>query len=432
MSDIPAEKKRVGRRLDDSVPATRQQELNRQNGRKFRERQKQQLSSLEKQVAEFHDLTHSLRTTLSLMQKENDSLKESIQALQQANSLLLMQQQQQQQQQLNASQNPCFNCAAEALKTQFYHEENIALKQKLMLQAREFELERSFFGQTQAAATMNMSNGFDFIFGMATPSPGPFALLNDGNNRPLALEFVDSNSVPQDSKLSVGFGNEEWLDVFGIENNPKTAEQVYGPVKVEFARYSLNLVPMLKGNYHVNVILDSLVAASRTSDRSKVRKFLTRTIAAQHKLFTGPYVHSSKPAREAVYEILHTLKTFNMQHLDYMLDLIADKDGMARMFREDCRIDPGIARTQQALKTVPSLASVHHLIDEYAIIASQPTLTPELFMGLRQRMGKIENLCLPGSEDAKLVQDIFMTHRRENKELIIRRLQESMKDLDLS
>ncbi|KAI8823330.1 hypothetical protein BJ741DRAFT_634423 [Chytriomyces cf. hyalinus JEL632] len=363
------------------------------------------------------------------MQKENDSLKESIQALQQANSLLHMQQQQQQ---LNASQTPCFNCAAEALKTQFYHEENIALKTKLMMQAREFELERSFFGQTQAAATMNMSNGFDFIFGMASPSPGPFALLNDGNNRPPTLEFVDSNSVPPDSKLSVSFGNEEWLDVFGIENIPKTAEQVYGPLKVEFARYSLNLVPMLKGNYHVSVILDSLVAASRTSDRSKVRKFLTRSIAAQHKLFTGPCVHTNKAAREAVFEILHTLKTFNTQHLDYMLDLIADKDGMARMFRENCRIEPGIASTQQALKTVPSLASVHHIIDEYAIIASQPTLTPELFMGLRQRMSKIENSCCPGSEDAKLVQDIFMTHRRENKELIIRRLQESMKDLDLS
>ncbi|KAJ3239399.1 hypothetical protein HDU81_006077 [Chytriomyces hyalinus] len=422
----PAEKKRVGRRLDDSVPASRQQELNRQNGRKFRERQKQQLSSLEKQVAEFHDLTHSLRATLSIMQKENDSLKENIQSLQQANALLLIQQQQH----LNATQSPCFNCAAEALKTQFYQEENIALKSKLMQQAREFELERLLFGQKQAAVAVNISNGFDFIFGMASPSPGPFVLLNDGNNRP-ALEFVDSNAEPQDSKMNGSFGNEEWLDVFGIENTPKTAEQVHGPLKVEFARYSLNLIPLLRGNHHVNVILDSLVAASRTSDRSKVRKLLARSIAAQHKLFTAPGAQDNRPVREAIFEILHTLKTFNTHHLDYMLDLIADKDGMARMFRETCRIDPGIARTQQALKTVPSLASAHHLIDEYAIIASQPTLTPELFMGLRQRMTKIENMCCPGSDDARLIQDIFLTHRRENKELIIRRLQESIKDMDL-
>ncbi|KAJ3251249.1 hypothetical protein HDU77_006015 [Chytriomyces hyalinus] len=432
MSDTttPAEKKkRVGRRLDHSAPASRQQELNRANGRKFRERQKQQLTALEMQVQEFHQLTDSLRTSLALVRKEKDDLKDMIHKLEHSNSLLVMQQQQQQQQQnqlMLVGSSPCFNCAAEALKAQFFHDENVVLKAKLAAQTKEFE---SYFGQPQ------QMGDFEVMFDVVTPSP-PAPAADIGQ---VSLSFLDSNAaaaaaVPQDPPSTVGSVlSDDWMDVFGFEHITKTAEQMYGPLKVEFARYSLNLIPLMKGNHHVNIILDSLVAASRTNDPSKIRKLLTRSFAAKHKLITSPgMMNPTQSIRRATIEILTTLQNFNTQHLDYMLSLISDKHRLEKMFREPCIIDEGIGRTQEALKAVPSLSGAHQVIDEYAIIASQPYISPELFLELRQRIEKIERWCLPGSEDAKRVEDIFVTHRRENKALITKRLEESMRDLDLS
>ncbi|KAI8830964.1 hypothetical protein BJ741DRAFT_618422 [Chytriomyces cf. hyalinus JEL632] len=423
-------KKRVGRRLDDSAPASRQQELNRANGRKFRERQKQQLTSLEMQVQEFHQLTDSLRTSLALVRKEKEDLKDTIHKLEHSNSLLVMQQQQQQQQQQQHNQlmlvgsSPCFNCAAEALKAQFFHDENIVLKAKLAAQTKEFE---SYFGQPQ------QMGDFEVMFDDVVVTPSPPAAAVTAHISQVSLSFLDSNTVPQDPPSTVGSVlSDDWMDVFGFENITKTAEQMYGPLKVEFARYSLNLIPLVKGNHHVNIILDSLVAASRTNDPSKVRKLLTRSFAAKHKLFTCPFMHPTQTTRRATIDILSTLQNFNTQHLDYMLSLISDKHRMEQMFREPCRIHEGIGRTQEALKAVPSLSGAHQVIDEYAIIASQPFISPELFLELRQRIEKIERWCLPGSEDAKRVEDIFVTHRRENKALITKRLEESMRDLDLS
>ncbi|KAJ3238053.1 hypothetical protein HDU81_008524 [Chytriomyces hyalinus] len=418
----PEKKKRVGRKLDDSAPASRQQELNRANGRKFRERQKQQLTSLEMQVDEFHQLMHSLRTALALVRKEKDELKETIHKLEHSNSLLVMQQQQQQQtqnqNQLMLVSTPCFNCAAEALKAQFYHDENVVLKAKLAAQTKEFE---SYFGQPQPIGN------FQVMFDVVTPSPPPADISQ------VSLSFLDSNAaVPQEPSSVGSVLSDDWMDVFGFEQVTKTAEQLYGPLKVEFARYSLSLIPLMKGNHHINVLLDSLVAASRTSDPTKVRKYLTRSFAAKHKLFTTPGMHPTQAIRRATFDILSTLQNFNTQHLDYMLSLISDKHRMEQMFREPCVIHEGIGRTREALKAVPSLAGAHQVIDEYAIIASQPFISPELFLELRQRIEKIERWCLPGSEDAKRVEDIFVTHRRENKALIMKRLEESMQGLDLS
>ncbi|TPX67629.1 hypothetical protein CcCBS67573_g07437 [Chytriomyces confervae] len=434
MADTPTAtvKKRVGRRPDESTPASRQQELNRQNGRKFRERQKQQLSSLEKQVAEFHDLTQSLRTTLSQMQKENDSLQETNRNLQLSNSFIAKQLEQMQQNQLlTVGPSSCCNCAAEALKTQFYQEENMSLKSKLELQAKEFELERSLLNQTPPA--MNMIGSFDFIFGMVSPPPGQFSAFNNSQTQQVPANFSPENSLPLDLNPTGNILNEEWFDVFGIENSVmQTAEQAYGPMKVEFARYSLNLIPLLKKHNSISTLLDSLVAASRTNDRTKLRKYLSRSIAAQHKLFCTPNLRSNKEEYDALSEVISTLRTFNIRHFDHMLDLVADKDRMARMFRETYIIDPGIAKIQQALKAIPSLAGARQLIDEFAIIASQPTIPPELFMELLQRFSKLERWCVPGTEDAKRVNDVFLAYRRYNKEAIVRRLEESMRDLDLT
>ncbi|KAI8823331.1 hypothetical protein BJ741DRAFT_634426 [Chytriomyces cf. hyalinus JEL632] len=436
MSDTPTPtptvKKRVGRRPDESTPASRQQELNRQNGRKFRERQKQQLASLEKQVAEFHDLTQSLRTTLSLLQKENDNLQDTIRNLQHSNSIVVKQLEQMRQNQLlTVGPSSCCNCAAEALKTQFYQEENNSLKSKLALQAKEFELERSLLNQTPPA--MNMIGSFDFIFGMVSPPPGQLSAFNNSQTQPVPSNFSPENSLPLDLNSTGNIVNEEWFDVFGIENSIKqTAEQAYGPMKVEFARYSLNLIPLLTKHNSINVLLDSLVAASRTNDLTKLRKYLSRSIAAQHRLFRTPNLRSNKEEYEALSEVISTLRTFNIRHLDHMLDLVADKDGMARMFRETYIIEPGIAKIQQALKAIPSLDGARQLIDEFAIIASQPTISPELFMELYQRFNKIERWCVPGTEDAKRVNDVFLSYRRYYKEAVVRRLEESMRDLDLS
>ncbi|KAI8823332.1 hypothetical protein BJ741DRAFT_654985 [Chytriomyces cf. hyalinus JEL632] len=426
MSELPShvfERKRVGRRLDQTVPASRQQEMNRLNGRLYRERQKQQLSSLEKQVAEFHDLNHALRTSLSLMQKENEALKETIQNMQQSNSVYAVLQQQQQQPQERIGSNACVNCANAARKAQYYHRENLDLNQKLETQAREVDWVRSVFGQ-QAGAVSSSNN---ISMGMVSP-PEASATIQSTNEQAL-LSLEEDQLFPHGGPAVM---NDEWHDIFGIEYDVKTSEQVNGPLKVEFARYSLNLIPLLKGNQFVNVILDSLVAASRTNDRVKVGKLLMRVMSAQNKILTNPALRSNKAEHEAVHDIFHTLRTFNAQHYDYMLRLVTDEEKMARLLQMPCPTAPFVSKTLEELRAVPSLAGAHRLIDEMSIIASQPTLTPELVMELHQRVGKIERWCTPETDDAKRVFEIIATHLDENSASIARRLEKSMRQLDLN
>ncbi|KAJ3238052.1 hypothetical protein HDU81_008523 [Chytriomyces hyalinus] len=420
-----SEKKRVGRKLAHTTPASRHQELNRLNGRKFRERQKQQLSSLEKQVAEFHDLTQSLRLSLSLLQRENNGLKDIIQSLQQSNALLLAKQAEQQSI-VSQRPNECINCANEARKAHMYQQDNLALQARLETQTRQFELERF---QLNQAGTLNLTNGLEML-GMVSPPPAP---LRANSSQTPMFKLEGALMKPNDgASLSTGTLSDEWSDVFGNENGVKSAEQVHGPMKVEFARYSLNMFPILKGHHFLNVLLDPLVAASRTTDRVKLRKLLTRSIGAQHKILELSLHLCNKTDHDAIFDTLHTLRSFNAPHYDYMLDLVSDKDGMQRLLLTPCDIRPVIRKTQQALKAVPSLADAHQVIDEYAIIASQPKLTPELFMELRNRLGKIERWCLPETEDAKRVAQIWINHRRENNEYIVNRLEEATRGLDLS
>ncbi|KAI8608718.1 hypothetical protein BC830DRAFT_1086010, partial [Chytriomyces sp. MP71] len=66
----PPKKKAAGRKPADTAPLTHQQALNRANGRAFRDRQKQHVAGLERQVAEFHQITNTLRDTLAARDAE--------------------------------------------------------------------------------------------------------------------------------------------------------------------------------------------------------------------------------------------------------------------------------------------------------------------------------------------------------------------------
>ncbi|KAI8830966.1 hypothetical protein BJ741DRAFT_618429 [Chytriomyces cf. hyalinus JEL632] len=397
---------------NDHLLQQRQQELNRANGRAFRERQKQQFASLQMQVAEFHDLTNSLRQSLSQLQDENNGLRSTISQLETANATLLMHTPPP-----RIVGPPCtaaaavggHNCAAES-------ERCVMLETKVaQLEAKLKEYEKPW-GYQQMVSASTLLASFDFVFGAPTDS-------SVTSSSPDRLR----NGSPESINSSVDVKNEDF------ENGSlKTSEQLFGGIKVEFARYSLQSIDSLKGNPLIDQALDSLISASKTCEKQKLRKYLMRTFMAQAKILSTITAFINRKDHCQIHDIFNTLRAFNRQHLDYMLDMIVDKEDLKRLLHEQRPVSPETEMLATSLKEIRSLASAHAVIDEICILSSLPKVTPEILMELRKRREILENLCVPGSEESHRLRFAMKKHRPGNKEDMMRRLEEAMNELDVN
>ncbi|KAJ3238051.1 hypothetical protein HDU81_008522 [Chytriomyces hyalinus] len=406
----PKKKPNVGRKIDPNIPPTRQQELNRANGRAFRERQKQQFASLQMQVAEFHDLTNTLRQSLSQLQDENNGLRSTIAQLETANATLLLHTPPPR---IAGPCNPAVggghNCAAETERCMMLEAKVAQLEAKL----KEFEKP---WGYQQMVSASTLLASFDFVFGAPTDS-------SVTSSSPDRLR----NGSPESFNSSVDVKNEDFED-----GSQKTSEQLFGGIRVEFARYSLQSIGSLKGNPLIDQALDSLISASKTCEKPKLRKYLMRTFMAQAKILGTITAFVNRKDHCQIHDIFNTLRAFNRQHLDYMLDMIVDKEDLQRLFDEQRPVTPETERLATCLKEIKSLASAHAVIDEICILSALPKVTPETLMELRKRTEILQNLCLPGSEDSHRVRFAMKKHKPGNKEDMMRRLEEAMNELDVN
>ncbi|KAJ3229923.1 hypothetical protein HDU78_008735 [Chytriomyces hyalinus] len=411
----PKKKPNVGRKIDPNIPPTRQQELNRANGRAFRERQKQQFASLQMQVAEFHDLTNSLRQSLSQLQDENNGLRSTIAQLETANATLLMHTPPP-----RIAGPPCtvaaavvggHNCAAEAERCKMLETKVAQLEAKL----KEYEKP---WGYQQMVSASTLLASFDFVFG----APTDWSVTSSSPDRL-------RNGSPESINSSVDVKNE---DCENGSSSLKTSEQLFGGIKVEFARYSLQSIDSLKGNPLIDQALDSLISASKTCEKQKLRKYLMRTFMAQAKILSTITAFINRKDHCQIHDIFNTLRAFNRQHLDYMLDMIVDKEDMKRLLHEQRPVSPETEMLAASLKEIRSLASAHAVIDEICILSSLPKVTPEILMELRKRKEILENLCVPGSEESHRLRFAMKKHRPGNKEDMMRRLEEAMNELDVN
>ncbi|KAJ3248794.1 hypothetical protein HDU78_010247 [Chytriomyces hyalinus] len=370
------------------------------------------------QVAEFHDLTNSLRQSLSQLQGENNALRSTITQLQNLNAALLAQPW------IAGGPPPqSHNCAAEVERTMMLQNKVAELEAKLK------EFEKPWGYQQMVSAS------FDFVFGALPPPPPPPPQTDSSITFSTLTPDQMRNETPE-SFNSAGLDgrNDEWLEEVAAASELKTSEQLFGAIKVEFARYSLQSIVSLKGNPLIDQALDSLISASKTCEKPKLRKYLMRTFIAQAKILSSTTSPNHRKDHCQIHDIFSTLRAFNKQHYDYMMDIIVDKNDLKQLFKQQQK-KPATPETQNlaaCLKNIKALASVHDVIDEMCILSDLPKLTPEIMMEMRKRKEILENLCVPESAEYERLRSAMKKHRPGNKEDMMRRLEEAMNELDVN
>ncbi|KAI8832066.1 hypothetical protein BJ741DRAFT_292701 [Chytriomyces cf. hyalinus JEL632] len=351
---------------------------------------------MQMQVAEFHDLTNSLRQSLSQLQGENNGLRSTITQLQTVNAALLAQPW------IAGGPPPSqHNCAAEVERTMMLQNKVAELEVKL----KEFEKP---WGYQQMVSASTLLASFDFVFGAPTTTDSSISF---SSTTPDQLR----NETPESLNSGLDGRNEDWLEV-AAASELKTSEQLFGAIKVEFARYSLQSIASLKGNPLIDQSLDSLISASRTCEKPKLRKHLMRTFIAQAKILSSTTSPDNRKDHCQIHDIFSTLRAFNRQHYDYMMDIIVDQNDLKRLFKEEKPATPETQNLAACLKSIKALASVHDVIDEMCILSDLPKLTPEIMMEMRKRKEILENLCVPGSAEYERLRCAMKKHRPGNKE----------------
>ncbi|KAJ3386378.1 hypothetical protein HDU80_000424 [Chytriomyces hyalinus] len=306
-------KSKAGRKQSGTEPLTRRAQLNRENQRKFRK--EQYVANLERQNAEFNEIVAAknaeaagLQASVSSLQDEIVSLKRLVLQLEVANRAILNQPTPS----ISTERNSCRMCSLERANAVFSDGQVKVLSLKLA--AAEAEIQNlKEIGNSMRNQPYMLPSGFDFLFATSSnnnsltalekseftelgPGTNPIrmddsqhALLSNssgglGPSIPFtnhgfptatgsALKTSNSESIILTTSPN-GSNGDDWMDEFMMTSTGDTlppvafvkqrvasAESLYGPMRVEFARYSMKCIPALKNSS----LVDEWVEASTVS-----------------------------------------------------------------------------------------------------------------------------------------------------------------------
>ncbi|KAJ3228936.1 hypothetical protein HDU78_009362 [Chytriomyces hyalinus] len=303
-------KSKAGRKQSGTEPLTRRAQLNRENQRKFRQRKEQYVANLERQNAEFNEIVAAknaeaagLQASVSSLQDEIVSLKRLVLQLEVANRVILNQPTPP----ISTERNSCRMCSLERANAVFSDGQVKVLSLKLA--AAEAEIQNlKEIGNSMRNQPYILPSGFDFLFATSSTNNslptlekseftelGPrtnsirmddsqHALLSNSSDPSIpftnhgfptatgsALKTSNSESIILTTSPN-GSNGDDWMDEFMMTNDTlppvpfvkqrvASAESLYGPMRVEFARYSMKCIPALKNSS----LVDEWVEASNVS-----------------------------------------------------------------------------------------------------------------------------------------------------------------------
>ncbi|KAJ3117222.1 hypothetical protein HK100_000871 [Physocladia obscura] len=228
-------------------------------------------------------------------------------------------------------------------------------------------------------------------------------------------------------KLEIEHSN-SWMEMTVFV---KTAEEMFGPVRVEFVRYSLKSLSYLKESPYVDIMANWLIDISQTTEHAKIIKGLLSIVAARYALLST----ISNTDYELVCKIIETGFNFNKQHIEYMQELLVQDKSNVRMHTvEDLagKELPEIVRgLNSGLKSVESLQQVYEAVDEFCILISMPRLSSENLLRRIQLMKMFKKLCECSKEDKKSVISLIEKWEEENNELIVQRIEQALIELEI-
>ncbi|KAI8837209.1 hypothetical protein BJ741DRAFT_167787 [Chytriomyces cf. hyalinus JEL632] len=305
-------KSKAGRKQSGTEPLTRRAQLNRENQRKFRQRKEQYVANLERQNAEFNEIVATknaeaagLQASVSSLQDEIVSLKRLVSQLEVANRVILNQPTPPN----LTERNSCRMCSLERANAVFSDGQVKVLSLKLA--AAEAEIQNlKEIGNSMRNQPYMLPSGFDFLFAASSNNNNSLSTLEKGElgprTNPIRMDdsqhaLLSSSSGGLDPSITLtnhgfptstgsalktpnsesiilttspnGSNGDDWMDEFMmtsdtlppvafVKQRVASAESLYGPMRVEFARYSMKCIPALKNS----ILVDEWVEASIMAD----------------------------------------------------------------------------------------------------------------------------------------------------------------------
>ncbi|KAI8839667.1 hypothetical protein BJ741DRAFT_78723 [Chytriomyces cf. hyalinus JEL632] len=461
-------KSRAGRKLAASEPLTRRAQLNRENQRKFRQRKEDHVANLQRQNAEFHEIMAAknneivgLHSAISLLQGRVDSLKQVVSQLEAANNVLSNQQQY-----VSANdRNPCQTCAMERANALFSDGKVKVLSLKLAAAETEIENMKAM-NATFQSQPYTLPPGLDFLLaspplanetintatsGFLPPINTPQTVFSEPpNNSNLDFSFALRNApnasqpASDSAPLSVsaspnGSVGDEWMDVFMNSNNILTpqevlfkqtvpsAESLYGPMRVEFARYSMKTIPVLKHSTLVDEWIEALVSQTRATTRLKMKRSSIRAVTSWLKVLG----HCTKDPRhfELASEIYFGCLDLNPYHMDYVLQLMGEGDPPYAYKSGKQPFPERAVSLRDGLLSIPSLSTSVDAIEELCATFLTPSFSSSDFAHTGRLIRAMQKRCATYQEKSQFLTQLFQFDAKI-KDLSEKKFEDAIRDLD--
>ncbi|KAI8616130.1 hypothetical protein BC830DRAFT_230969 [Chytriomyces sp. MP71] len=234
----------------------------------------------------------------------------------------------------NASVSPCLACETERTKAQVHQDSAKSLDLALKNAKKEYDALRRTVSEIQNQALLNSLLSFNRpLLGTLSPSdsvpPNPTIYFNTlGASSPMQMDLALASllNTPSSDDLS-------WCDKTNIPlalDLNQSAEALYGPMRIEFARFFLKSIHSLveaSASKQADTYVDSLIQASKATDKHCIRKFFARAIRTMHLMFDA----CATPAeRLNVIDVFLSIMELNKASVDHILYRMVDYEPVVR------------------------------------------------------------------------------------------------------
>ncbi|ORY32402.1 hypothetical protein BCR33DRAFT_856497 [Rhizoclosmatium globosum] len=319
---------RKGRKPKEVLPEDPTARKNLEAVRSFRQRQKEHVESLEREVQELRSLlagkplqpqqqlSNQPNSDLESLRMENASLAAQLSLLKHGGVSFDFRTSQ------NQPNSNCIGCAVEKMKTLVCMGQIKTLEGKLAEAHIELQSLRSLqglqqlfqFNNTQTDALLQHNLNAASLF---APDMSLF-----GVKQSPSTNTIDSPaSITHSTQLNMT----PWLDdLFATTSSTPeaptkpTATELYGPPEVDTVRIALKQLPSLKDCKFVDLMMDTFVEQCKRSDQKWMIKSLLRTMSYRHNMLDACNIMD----RQKVLELLVIFAERNKNHLTYRNTII--------------------------------------------------------------------------------------------------------------
>ncbi|KAI8618207.1 hypothetical protein BC830DRAFT_18239 [Chytriomyces sp. MP71] len=431
-----------GRKQACDLPEDRRQAMNRINGRNFRERKAKERTEMEQQLKEFAEVlkaknaeTSILKATIQQLEADKVQLVEALRNLNSFSGSLDSGMALAVSSNSEGSAVSCPACEVERSKAQFHQDSATSLKSALSITQKECNDLKKAVTEMQNQSMLNSILSFngpwsgtsiasDFV------AQTPMEAFNTfGASSPMQMDLAVASllSTPSNDDLL-------WFDEGSMPldlNFNQSAEALYGPMRIEFARFFLKSIHSLaegSASKHADTYVDSLIQASKATDKYRIRKFFLRTIRTMHLMFDA----CATPAeRLNVIDIFLSIIELNKASVDHILYRMVDYEPIVRKTAAlgGYVIPPVTVPLNQRLKSLPSLFQSHDLIDEMCLIVGSTKWTAMDYVGMAWTARKLQSACNTQSDRQILLESIH-SFRTSNPQLQMNKLEDIIRELD--